>query len=104
MKWKITKQEHGVEGRMVLKNFKRKTNFIRENTWNSLKRKAGVYNAVKERKIMERKRKVRAHSFSNAYSFSTRESSRLVNKRIFTEAYIADVIRKLAQEAVEFRE
>lgn len=40
---------------MVLKNFKRKTNYSRKYL-ELVKRKAAVYNAVKERKIMEKEK------------------------------------------------
>lgn len=61
LKWKIDwwseklKWEHDGKGRMVLKNFKRKTNYSRKYL-ELVKRKAAVYNAVKERKIMEREK------------------------------------------------
>lgn len=41
--------------RMALNNFKRKTNYPRKYL-ELVKRKAAVYNAVKERKIMEREK------------------------------------------------
>lgn len=40
---------------MVLKNFKRKTNYSRKYL-ELVKRKAAVYNTVKERKIMEKEK------------------------------------------------
>lgn len=57
MKWKIKMRTwwRRKEKRMVLKNFKRKTNYSRKYL-ELVKRKAAVYNAVKERKIMEREK------------------------------------------------